>query len=70
MVDTPLMQINQARSSVWLPELTVDTLLDRKKRVALYGATAQQAPQQVSTQEIADFDKWFWLSNSILLQNK
>lgn len=38
LIDTPLSQYNQARSYVGLPELTNDTLLNRKNRVNLYNS--------------------------------
>jgi len=47
LIDTPLLQYNEARKSVWLPELDIDTLINRDKRINLYW---WQQMQSTSTQ--------------------
>jgi hypothetical protein len=53
-----LMQYNEARRSVWLPELTVDTLLNRNNRVNLYNW--QQASEQMQSTQQTSWTLSWW----------
>lgn len=56
--ETPLLRYNQARKSIWLPEITEDQLLNFEKRVDLYQPWKVEAPKATLTERI----KWvFWI---------